>query len=104
MVALSGSVQNLVGNDYPDFVLVATPTQPFYTGDALTTTSSVYFPSSSGSITGSFPQTQTSGVLVAFSGNFTANGIFQEVVFIPTIIPNVASIGLGELLFPILNP
>lgn len=103
MVALSGNVTNLVGAYYPDFVLSARPQRPFYDEGVFIGQSTSYFPSVSGSITGSFPATDTLGILVDFAGRYTADGIAQQIYFVPTLIPSVSALNFSQLLFPVVD-
>lgn len=99
MVAISGTVQDLVGESFDDFVLIAKPTRAFFSsGNVLVAQSSTAFRAISGSITGFLPETETSNQSVQFLAHYTADGIYQEIVFYPVIIPNVASIDLSDLL------
>lgn len=103
MVSITGFVQNLIGGYFSDFVLVAKALQPFFSasGNTLFPIGGINFNSVSGFLSASLPETQSSGQLIAFIGNYTANGIFREIQFTPVIIPNVSSIDISQLLIPI---
>jgi hypothetical protein len=103
MVAISGSVQDLIGNYFENFVLIAKPLHGFFNSGTLVAQSSIIFRALSGNITGSLPETASTQQLIVFSANYTANGIYQEIYFNPVIIPNVASINISQLLTVILN-
>lgn len=99
MVAISGTVQDLVGASFDDFVLVAKPTRGFFSqGNILVAQTSISFRAISGSITGFLPETESSNQTVGFSAHYTADGIYQQILFNSVIIPNVPSIDLSDLL------
>lgn len=103
MVAISGNVSDLVGAYFEDFVLVAKPTHGFFNSSVLIAQSSISMRALSGTLTGSLPETETSGQLIQFSAHFTADGIYQEIFFTPVVIPNVVSLDISSLLTILIN-
>lgn len=103
MTAITGYIQNLIGAYYPDLVLVAEATNPYYQpltggGVALIPYGTTAFASASGYISMNLPETESTGQLVAFSGKYTADGVYEQIFFVPVIIPDVASIDFSDLL------
>jgi len=99
MVAISGTVTDLVGADFDNFVLVAKPLRGYFNGSGtLVAQSSISFRALSGAITGFLPETETSQQLISFTAHYTANGIYEDLYFNSVIIPNVVSIDLSDLL------
>lgn len=103
MTAITGYIQNLVGSYYPDFSMVAQPTESYYQpltggGTALVAFGRSHFPSASGYLSMNLPETESTGQLIAFSGRYTADGVYQQIFFEPVIIPSVPSIDFSDLL------
>lgn len=105
MTLLTGTITDLVGNDYGDFTLIASPTFSYYNATGgFVAAGGIYFSAASGSLSANIPETETSGILVAFRARYTADGIFNQIYYLPVLIPNVSEIALSDLLVPIQNP
>lgn len=102
-VAISGDIQNLIGTEVTNFVLKAAPLKSYFDGSILVAGPSVKFKAVSGSVTGSIAETETTQQHVAFSANYTGDGIYQEILFQSVIIPNVPFLDLVDFLTPIVN-
>lgn len=98
-VAFTGSVENITGGVPQDFVLTAAPIRPYYDSTTLVAQCAVKFSASTaGIITGNIASQQ----LMAFSANFTANGIYQEILFQEVPTPS-NDFDLSEILVPLVN-
>jgi hypothetical protein len=102
MVAISGSIENLVGANVSDFVLIAKPERPFYNGNILIPVDGVRFYPASGNLEFELPETESLEQLIAFSANYTSGGIYCEILFSPVLIPDQPFVALSDLLNPII--
>lgn len=95
MTLITGTVTNLVGEDFSDFVLEAKATNGFFNSSTLVAQSIIHMRAISGAITGNIPSTDEP---IIFTAHYTADGIYQDICFNPTLIPNVSTIDISDLL------
>lgn len=87
-----------MGDNVENFILMAKPSRPFFSGTTLIAQSGIGIRPISGNINFQLQETTSINVLVGFSAGFTANGIYNQVMFQPVLIPDEASIALSDLL------